>query len=139
MGFPHSHPHMGHPALSGMHPHHPAYPYGPPLPGIPGMPHPSHPAILPPGTYLSFWFIERSLIHLSFGIIKALQHPCFINYLGLAAAAALAAGKYGACLPSGLPPGAAALAAAAAGNPYFTSVIKSGLAAATGPQGNLNQ
>ena len=63
MGFPHSHPHMGHPALSGMHPHHPAYPYGPPLPGIPGMPHPSHPAILPPGTYLSFWFIKISLIH----------------------------------------------------------------------------
>ena len=55
--------------------------------------------------------------------------------VGLAAAAALAAGKYGACLPSGLSPGAAALAAAAAGNPYFTSVIKSGLAAASGPQG----
>ena len=49
MGFPHSHPHMGHPALSGLHPHHPAYPYGPPMPGIPGMPPPSHPAILPPG------------------------------------------------------------------------------------------
>ena len=46
----------------------------------------------------------------------------------------MAAGKYGA-LPNGLSPGAAALAAAAAGNPYFTSVIKSGLAAASGPQG----
>ena len=51
MGFPHSHPHMGHPALSGLHPHHPAYPYGPPMPGIPGIPPPSHPAILPPGKY----------------------------------------------------------------------------------------
>ena len=49
MGFPHGHPHMGHPALSGLHPHHPAYPYGPPMPGIPGIPPPSHPAILPPG------------------------------------------------------------------------------------------
>lgn len=55
MGFPHSHPHMGHPALSGLHPHHPAYPYGPPMPGIPGIPPPSHPAILPPG--ISFFAI----------------------------------------------------------------------------------
>ena len=45
----------------------------------------------------------------------------------------MAAGKYGA-LPNGLSPGAAAFAAAAAGNPYFSSVIKSGLAAASGPQ-----
>ena len=53
--------------------------------------------------------------------------------IGLAAAAALAAGKYGG-LPNGLSPGAAAFAAAAAGNSYFSSVIKSGLAAASGPQ-----
>ena len=58
----------------------------------------------------------------------------FYCILGLAAAVQMAAGKYGA-LPNGLSPGAAALAAAAAGNPYFTSVIKSGLAAASGPQG----
>ena len=50
MGFPHSHPHVGHPALSGLHPHHPAYPYSHPVPGIPGMLPPSHPGILPPGT-----------------------------------------------------------------------------------------
>ena len=59
----------------------------------------------------------------------------YLYFIGLAAAAALAAGRYGAGFPNGLSPTAAALAAAAAGNPYFTSAIKSGLAAASGPQG----
>ena len=49
MGFPHSHPHFGHPALSGLPPPHPVYTYGPPVPGIPGVLPPSHPPILPPG------------------------------------------------------------------------------------------
>ena len=52
MGFPHSHQHMGHPALSELHPHHPAYPYGPPMSGLPGMHPPSHHVMLPPGKTL---------------------------------------------------------------------------------------
>ena len=131
MGFPHSHPHMGHPALSGLHPHHPAYPYGPPMPGIPGIPPPSHPAILPPGIFYYYYINMTNKI--TFILINLSKFPLFkYTYLftiGLAAAAALAAGKYGG-LPNGLSPGAAAFAAAAAGNPYFSSVIKSGLAAA---------